>query len=330
MDATCTPADIRYPTDMSILNESRINTERFIDFLYEEFRSEFQGKPRDYREIAHKDFIAYAKKRKPRCKVRRKAIRRQLGFLKRNIGHVERMMSQILDLDDMDYKSSVFAKLLRLKNRFQTICKIYEQQLEMYTNHQSRVDDRIVSVSQPHIRPIVRGKAGKSVEFGAKISMSVVDGFCFIDHLSWDSFNESQDLIGQIEKYKVLTGYYPESVHADKIYQTRKNKSFCASNEIRMTGKALGRPSKETQENKERLAMEKRQRYQDDVDRIIVEGRFGNAKRKYGMGLIKSKLKETSETDINLSVFVLNLDRICAKEMNEIKAKYRVLLKNVC
>ena len=178
MDATCTPADIRYPTDMSILNESRINTERFIDFLYEEFRSEFQGKPRDYREIAHKDFIAYAKKRKPRCKVRRKAIRRQLGFLKRNIGHVERMMSQILDLDDMDYKSSVFAKLLRLKNRFQTICKIYEQQLEMYTNHQSRVDDRIVSVSQPHIRPIVRGKAGKSVEFGAKISMSVVDGFC--------------------------------------------------------------------------------------------------------------------------------------------------------
>jgi len=95
----------------------------------------------------------------------------------------------------------------------------------MYINGVKRVDNRIVSISQPHIRPIVRGKAGKAVEFGAKISLSLVDGFSFIDNLSWDSFNESKDLIPQIEKYKKRLGYYPASVHADKIYQTRENRN---------------------------------------------------------------------------------------------------------
>ena len=69
---------------------------------------------------------------------------------------------------------------------------------------------------------------------------------------------------------------------------------------------------------------EKKQRYQDDIDRIAVEGRFGVGKRKYGLGLIKSKLKETSETDIYISILVLNLDKICAEEIAEIKNKYKI------
>ena len=194
----------------------------------------------------------------------------------------------------------------------------------MYTEKVNRVKNRIVSISQPHVRPMVRGKAGKNVEFGAKISLSLTDGFSFIDHLSRDSFNEAKDLITQIEKYKERNGYYPASVHADKIYQNRENRKFCKDNNIRMTGKPLGRPKKETEKNKDQLDKEKKQRYQDDIDRIAIEGRFGVGKRKYGLGLIKSKLKETSETDINVSILVLNLDKICAEELAEIKNKYRI------
>jgi hypothetical protein len=324
VDATCAPADIRYPNDMSILNEARENTERFIDFLYKNFRSEFEAKPRDYRKVAHDDFIAYTKKRKPRSNVRRKAIRKQLNYLKRNIGYIEAMLAIIDKVDFTHYDLLVFAKILKFSERHETIKKVYDQQLYMHKNKVKRVDERIVSISQPHVRPIVRGKAGKNVEFGAKISLSLVDGFCFIDHLSWESFNESKDLISQIEKYKERFGYYPESVHADKIYQTRENRTFCKEHGIRITGKPLGRPAKRTEENKEKLEEERLQRYQDDIDRIVVEGRFGVAKRKYGMALIKSKLKETSETDINVTVLVLNLDKICSEEMAEIKGKYRI------
>ncbi|OQY31410.1 MAG: hypothetical protein B6241_14025 [Spirochaetaceae bacterium 4572_59] len=125
-----------------------------------------------------------------------------------------------------------------------------------------------------------------------------------------------------------MLGYFPESVHADQIYQTREKK-YCRDNDIRMTGKSRGRPAKVTEMNKEKLVQEKKQRYQDDdVARIIVESKFGIGKRRYGMELIRSKLKETSETDIYMTTLVLNLDKVCTKEMAENKAKYRVLLRN--
>ena len=87
--------------------------------------------------------------------------------------------------------------------------EIYRQQLWLYKNKKQSIDDRIVSLNQPHIRPIVRGKAGKSVEFGAKLSASCFDGYVFLDHISWDNFNESADLKIQVEAFKNYTGYYP-------------------------------------------------------------------------------------------------------------------------
>ncbi len=279
--------------------------------------------------MAHRSFIAYTKRRKPRNNVRRKAIRSQLGFLRRNINFIDHML---LERDENESPFNMFKDIpAYLTDRYITIKKIYEQQDYMYESRVKKVDDRIVSVSQPHIRPIVRGKAGKSVEFGAKISMSLCDGFCFIDRLSWDGFNESKDLIDQVEKYKERHGYYPESVHADKIYQTRDNRKFCKGLEgIRLSGLPLGRPPVETEENKEELVNKKKQRYQDDVDRIAIEGRFGVAKRRFGMGLIKTKLKETSETAIHLSVLVMNLEKICDEELVEIRGRFKLKRKEAC
>ena len=188
-----------------------MNAERFIDYLYDNFRNHFQSKPRDYREVAHKDFIAYTKKRKSRSNVRRKAIRKQLNYLKRDIKHIDDILSQIESVDFLMYP-----EMFRFIERHKIVKDVNSQQSYMHKNKVRSVPDRIVSISQPHIRPIVRGKAGKSVEFGAKISLSLSDGFSFIDRLSWDNYNESQDLIPQIEKYKERYGYYPVSVHAEK------------------------------------------------------------------------------------------------------------------
>ena len=138
----------------------------------------------------------------------------------------------------------------RLISGFKVIKDLYRQQRKMYERNGRKVEKRIVSVTQPHIRPIVRGKAGTAVEFAAKVSISLSDGFSFIDHLSWENFNEAGDLAYQIERYKERYGYYPESVHVDKIYRTRKNRKYCKDRSIRMTGKPLGRPVKETEKIK--------------------------------------------------------------------------------
>ena len=122
------------------------------------------------------------------------------------------------------------------------LTEVYRQQQWLLDNKKQSIEERIVSLSQPQIRPIVRGKARKSVEFGAKLSASCFEGYVFLDRISWENFNESGDLKAQIEAFKSYTGYYPESVHADRIYRTRENRAWCKERGIRMSGPPLGRP----------------------------------------------------------------------------------------
>lgn len=130
-----------------------------IDSLYEQVKAKLDKKPRTYRKIARKNYLKVAKTRRVYKKERRKAIKKQLQYIKRNLSYIEDLI--ILG-----------ATLYNLSNRQYTILlvvnEVYRQQLWLYENKKKSIDDRIVNLNQPHIRPIVRGKAGKTVEFGAK------------------------------------------------------------------------------------------------------------------------------------------------------------------
>lgn len=294
IDATCAPADVAYPTDLGILNEAREKSERLIDLLHEPLRG-LRKKPRTYRKVARRAYLSVAKSKRPSMKTRRKAIGRQLRFLRRNLESIHELARDrgLEGLSARDYQNLL------------VIGEVHRQQEEMFKNRTRRVDDRIVSISQPHIRPIVRGKAKASVEFGAKISISVIDGFSYLDRVGFDAYNESSDLVGQVEAFKKRTGHYPESVHADQIYRTRPNRAYCRQHGIRLSGPPLGRPKADAAENKER----KRQTYRDEVDRIPVEGKFGQAKRRFGLGRIMAKLANTSKTTITVTFIVMNLEK---------------------
>jgi len=300
VDATCTPADITYPTDLKLLGEAREKTEGYIDKLHSPYSGKRQ-KPRTYRQKARRQFLTVAKAKKPGTKKLRKAIGQQLRYLKRNLAHID------------DYLKQESGALIRLKpyerKCLQVIHTLYQQQLFMYENRVHSVEDRIVSISQPQVRPIVRGKAGKKVEFGAKVSIShLLDGYVSLHRLSWDAYNEGTDLISQIEAYRKEVGTYPSSVHADSIYRNRQNRAYCKERGIRLSGPALGRPPKLTAMNGSGLKAQKKLQRQDERDRIPVEGKFGNAKRKGTLGRIMAKLTHTSEAVINIGLIVLNLD----------------------
>lgn len=179
--------------------------------------------------------------------------------------------------------------------------EVYRQQLWLHENKKQSIDDRIVSLNQPHIRPIVRGKAGKSVEFGAKLSASCFDGYVFLDRISWDNFNESGDLKTQVEAFKNYTGYYPESVHVDKIYRTRENRAWCKERGIRISGPPLGRPTKTISKEKKKQAL------QDERIRNCIEGKFGQGKRRFSLNRVMTKLSYTSQTAIAITFLVMNL-----------------------
>lgn len=176
----------------------------------------------------------------------------------------------------------------------------------MYRNKTHKVPDRIVSISPPYIRPIVRGKAKTPTEFGMKLDMSVDDhGMARIEKQSFDAYNESEVLIGALKNYYTRTGHYPERVLADKIYRNRKNLQYCKEHGIRLSGPALGRPKKDPGENRKII-------YNDAVDRIEIERSFSLAKRCYGLGLIRTKLDTTTRSSVCLSIIAMNVDRLTA------------------
>ena len=305
VDATCTPADIKYPTDLNLLNEAREKTEDIIDRMHA-LRTEPIKKPRTYRQKARKTYLLVSKARQPGRKLMRRGVGKQLGYVKRNLQSISAMAQEglLAQLETDRYRQVLI------------INELYRQQAEMHINKIHRISDRIVSISQPHVRPIVRGKAGAKVEFGAKVSVSLIDGISFVDRISWDAYNESEDLKIQIERYRKRYGHYPESVHADKIYRTRDNLRYCKDKGIRLSGPALGRPKKRTNENAAELAAHKKLLRQDEIDRIAIEGKFGQGKRRFGLSRIMAKLAATSETMILLSFMVMNLEKMLTKALS--------------
>ncbi len=291
VDATCAPSDIRYPTDTALLDEARRSSEKIIDLLHVPGSGE---KPRTYRRRARKEYVQFVRARKPGQKKIRRCIKKQLGYLGRNLASIERMLQTGGSLP------------ARWQERLRTLRIVYEQQLYMHKNNVHTVEDRIVSISRPYLRPIVRGKAGASVEFGAKLDISVADGYTRLETQSFDAYNEATFLKEVIERYRQRTGQYPQRVLADKIYRNRENLRFCKEHHIRLSGPALGRPKKDE-------LPDKSQDYADICDRVEVERRISLAKRKCGLGLLTTKLPETTACAIALSIVVLNLRKIqCA------------------
>jgi len=291
LDATCAPSNIRYPQDFSLLNEAREKLEIIIIRFCKTYGF---SRPRMYRKQARKNYLALAKAKKRSTKKIRATIRKQLAYITRDIKYLE------------NYMECGYAPTSKEISLLMTIYKLYEQQQYMYQNKVHSVENRIVSITQPWIRPIVRGKTKTPVEFGAKFDLSVDDnGLGRIEKISYDAYNESTVLIEAVERFRERTGHYPERLLADQIYRTRDNRNFCKAHGIRLSGPKLGRPSLAKQS-----AKEKKQEYQDNTDRIEVERSFSLSKRCYGMDLIRTKLYDTTLTSIALSVFVTNLFKI--------------------
>lgn len=285
VDATCAPADIRYPTDVSLLNEAREKLEKFIDKLYIHSKKNFK-KPRTYREIARKKFLAFIGKKKPKSKEVRKTLKNQLQFVSRNLKHIQKLVG--------DNPNILFCLKKKEYKNLLVIHELYRQQQEMFDEKKHRVDFRIVSISQPHIRPIVRGKASVNVEFGAKITVSLKDGFSRIEKHSWDNFNESTLLKDHVNDYLKIHGVYPKVVAADKIYHNKENKSFCKANNIQMT---MGKVFDDSGDVRRRCISSRNQ----------IEGKFGEAKRRYSLGRIMAKLDITGKSVVGIIILVMNL-----------------------
>ncbi len=284
-DATACPQDIAYPTDLDLLSDAREKSEQLIDQLYNP--QLHKRKPRTYRQVARKKYLQTAQKKNKSKKIIRKAVGSQLRFLARNLRSIDNLLDtyQQIPLEPKEHKYLL------------VIHTLYEQQKQMFDTRTHSIEHRIVSIHQPHVRPIVRGKSQAKVEFGAKIHLSLVDGISFLDELSWEAFNEGSHMMDYVERYLKRFGFYPKEVLADQIYCTRANRAALKEKGIRLLAKPLGRPSAVSI-------------HLSPGERNPIEGKFGQAKNGYGLNRIRARLKGTSETWIASIILVLNLVKL--------------------
>lgn len=311
VDATCCNAEVRYPTDSHLLEDGS----RLIDRLLDKFCSRHKTKkPQTHRLESRQAFIALVKKKRKGRKSIDKTKFIQIRCLQADF--------QIF-LGFLGKHASNFLKCFSRRDCkcLQAAFKMYEQQKMMFEQNVRTCADRIISIYQPHLRPIVRGKAKAKVEFGAKIGAGIVNGYTYVDHLSWDAYNESTDLTTQIDLYRKRFGILPQELQADKIYLGTVNRKYVKENNINCYNHHLGRPP-----------MEENDGHASDKKRAIgerneIEATFGTSKRVYRANDIRAKLDETADTWIGACFFAKNVMKFLKGLLCLIFAEYS--LKNL-
>ena len=313
VDATCADAEVRYPMDATLLETACRKISEYTLKVCEEFG--IKGKKVHYKD-ARRAYLLLIKQKVKKGRLLKDTIAYLLNCLTKDL-------RQLLCIFAKDHRRYDF--LCHYEKRIITaIIKLLHQQDEMHRTGSHHQPSRIVSIFQPHVRPIVRGKAGANVEFGAKIGVSIVEGYNFIDHHSWEAYNESSDMQLQIELYRKRFGYLPATIDADKIYMNAANRKLLKDMEIHAYCKPLGRPPKDPPPKEVKAKMAKAVGRRNEI-----ECSFGTGKRVYRANNIRAKLPDTARCWTGMCYFVKNVMKFLRELCHALTKIWHIIINMV-
>ena len=290
LDATCDPANAKFPQDFDLLNDARKETDKIIDNICDETGAQ---RPRTDRKTIQNDVKDLSKKKKRSEEEISKMVKRLLKSLEHNFQCISDLCEQTGHELTVDETYAL-----------ELVKTIYGQQKYMYENHVRTVANRIVSFSMPQIAVIARGKVASPYEFGLKSEISIDEhGFARLERYAFGAFNEGSYLQDSVESFKARLGYYPAVVRVDQIYRTKANIAFCKERGIRLSGPALGRKPQDVEKRMEQIRIER----MDMVDRIEVERHFSRQKNCYGLDCVMERTPERMAHAVAMGVLVDNL-----------------------
>ena len=306
-DATCYESEMRYPTDQKLLWECN---EKSYSIMCTVCQRLGIHRPRTKFLDVEKANLAYVKQRKHSKSQQRKIIRRLIKLLGKILAEVRKVCRERDDMEDV--------LTVKEKKIMEIITKVYRQQKNHFENDNPResIPDRIVSISKPYVRPIVRGKEVKNVEFGAKCNNILIDGISFIEKLSFNAFNEGTRLEHCIKKHKRLFKVDAKKIGGDTGYAGTANRNLCKEKGIQTSFVNRGRPAAEKQEKdyvRQELAR---------VRATAMEGSFGTQKEHYAMRRIKARKKRTEILYIFFGIHTANVVHLAERlaEQEQTKA----------
>ena len=267
-DATCYESWMRYPTNVKLLWES-------VDWCYGQMVQMCKflkiRQPRNKYAEQKEKYNHYSRKRK---KIKKETIIRTRSLLYL----LDKLLKLLQELEQKNQSRLAMPK--KYYDRIKIIKTVFNQQQQMFETGAS-VSDRIVSIAKSYIRPIVRGKETKVVEFGAKVNMIQIDGINFIEHLSFSAFNEGIRLKKAVWYGRDLFGLISH-IGGDDIYATNANRSWCAKQNIYHSFKRKGRAGKYEDQRIIMASVIRKERA------TRMEGSFGTEKEYYGLQKIKA------------------------------------------
>jgi len=248
---------------------------------------------RTRKRVARKEYLGFSKKRRKSKKAIRGAVKKLVQHVRRNLKQFEEGL-RLLRAQGQAVSQGVL-------ERYAVAGKLYERQVEMYRNKTRSVKDRIVSLHQPWVRPMPRGKEGRATEFGLKAALSLVDGYLFVDRLSSDAFNEASAMEATLDRFVERFDKEPRTAAGDGLYGTKENRRILAQRGIQDAFKKLGWPKKEPdpQVRWKKKMQRKRNR---------IEGYIGHAKQHFHCGRIGYKTEAGMEIWVRMGLSMMNLD----------------------
>lgn len=302
-DATAYESYIKSPTDEKLLWDCCTWVFESLFVLCKELGIK---RPRSkYREQTIKQ-TSFSKTKKKTYKLKKKRRGSLLHLLNKGTGFLEAVLET--HAAEIDIKAQI-----KTHEKLQTVSTVYHQQKYMHENPGEYVKDRIVSLFKPYLRPIVRGKENKRVEFGAKVHMYQVDGINIIDRLSFDPFNEAKNLKGCVIKHKQYFGELFQ-LGIDNIYGTNENRKYLTGNGIYTCLPRKGKASKQEGQVRKLRQELGRQRA------TVLEGSFGNEKNHYGLRKVKARTQETEIVWILFGVMTANAVKISKRKPKLVQA----------
>ena len=292
-DATCYESEMRYPTDPKLLWEG---IEKSYETMCELSARLGIHRPRTKFLDVQKANLTFRKQRKHTKSQTRKMTRRLLELLGKILKEIRKIERSNENAENL--------LTVREKNELDIITKMYRQQKNHFQSGDSResIPDRIVSINKPYVRPIVRGKEVKSVEFGAKVNNILVDGISFIEKLSYNAFNEGTRLIHCVKMHKRLFGVDVKKIGGDTGYAGTENRDFCKENGIQTSFVKRGRPFSEEKKEKDLVRKELAR-----VRATAMEGSFGTQKEHYDLKRVKARTKKTEILYIFFGIHTANV-----------------------
>ena len=300
LDATVFPANISYPNDVKLLNTAREYLCQTI--LDVKNTVDPKGRIRTCRRTARKLYLNFQKTKRKCKKLIRKTRNKMIRYVRRNIGQLEMVLKRATTLKT-DQKEQIEAKLAVAK-------AILAQQVHMATTRGRQVANRIVSFHWPEVRPMVRGKEGKAVEFGPKAHVALVDGYALLDDAQYESFHEGIQLESCLDKHQDRFKKQPDIVLADQLYANRKNRALLEDKGIDHAFKRMGRPPNESKQDKQK---HRRQFKQKQGQRNHVEATFGHIKNRFNLNHIKWTIPGGETMQIQLGFIAFNLHTALGK-----------------